>query len=55
LDGTVIAQDFITLVDDRRRHEIVVFLREVLGQEADATCSVHKPVYGLVIDSGGCT
>jgi hypothetical protein len=32
-----------------------VFLREVLGQEADATCSVHKPVYGLVIDSGGCT
>jgi hypothetical protein len=44
LDGTVIAQDFITLVDDRRRHEIVVFLREVFDQEADASCSVHKPV-----------
>ena len=44
LDGTVIAQDFIKLVDDRRRHEIVVFLREVFDQEADASCSVHKPV-----------
>jgi hypothetical protein len=44
LDGTAIAEDFITLVDDRRRHEIVVFLRDASGQEANASCAVHKPV-----------
>ena len=41
LDGTVIAEDFITLVDDRRRHEIVVFLRDVSSEEADAHCSIQ--------------
>jgi hypothetical protein len=41
LDGTVIAEDFITLVDDRRRHEIVVFLRDVSSEEADAQCSIQ--------------
>jgi len=44
LDGTVIAEDFITLVDDRRRHEIVVFLRDGLVDQADASCTIHKPV-----------
>lgn len=44
LDGTAIAEDFITRVDDRRRHEIVVFLRDASGQDANASCSVHKSV-----------
>jgi cellobiose phosphorylase len=35
LDGTAIAEDFITLVDDRRPHEILVIHRDATGEGMD--------------------
>ena len=39
LDGTTIAEDFITLVDDRRPHEILVIHRDATGEGSALTRS----------------